>query len=249
MPLILVSPSMEKRGVEFHDLSISLSQPYVDAVLDAGGLPLVVPSTEDPAVLAEAVRRTDGVLLTGGDDIGPELYDPELPAKVRATVGAPPDGGGRDLRELLLIEEVFRQRKPLFCICRGHQLLHVAFGGKLICDIRLQHSREVNHQRLDKAYEYVHEITLTPGSLIAKLTGKTTLGVNSSHHQAVPTTVGALVATGQSPDGLVEVMELTPAGPQLPFMLSVQFHPERLARKFAEHHALFTAFVKACRGK
>jgi len=249
LPVILVSPSMEKRGVEFHDLSLSLSQRYEDALLDAGGIPLVAPATVDRQLLAEAVRRTDGVLLTGGDDIAPDLYDAHLPAKILKTVGQTPDGGGRDLRELILIEEVFRQKKPLLCICRGHQIINVAFGGQLICDIRQQHSKKLNHQRMDKACEYVHAVNIAPGSLFARLTKRTTLGVNSSHHQAVRETAAPFVATAVSPDGLVEAMELKPGGPQLPYFLSVQFHPERLAREHPEHHAIFTSFVAACRRK
>ena len=135
-PLILVSPSIEKRGVEFHDLSASLSVKYDYAILQAGGIPVTAPATTDRALLAEAVRRADGVLLTGGDDINPDLYDKNLPRAIRETVGMTPDGGGRDWRELVLIDEVFRQHKSLLAICRGHQLLNIAIGGKLIADIR-----------------------------------------------------------------------------------------------------------------
>ena len=92
----------------------------------------------------------DGVLLTGGDDINPGLYAKNLPRAVRATVGLTPDGGGRDLRELVLLDEVFRQRKPLLAICRGHQLLNIALGGQLIADIRRQVPGALNHQRLDR---------------------------------------------------------------------------------------------------
>jgi putative glutamine amidotransferase len=135
-PLILVSPSIEKRGVEFHDLSVSLSVKYDFAVLEAGGIPVTVPTTTDRALLAECVRRVDGVLLTGGDDIEPDLYAPHLPPAVRKTVDTTPDGGGRDLRELMLIEEIFRQRKPVLAVCRGHQLLNVALTrGSLIANI------------------------------------------------------------------------------------------------------------------
>ncbi|HEX9046008.1 MAG TPA: gamma-glutamyl-gamma-aminobutyrate hydrolase family protein, partial [Verrucomicrobiae bacterium] len=156
-PLILVSPSIEKHGVEFHDLSASLSLRYNSAILAAGGIPLTVPTTTDRATLAEAVRRTDGVLLTGGDDINPRLYDEKLPAKVRKTVGQTPDGGARDVRELMLIEEIFRQHKPVLAICRGHQMLNVAFGGKLLADIRQQLPGALDHQRMDKPLELVHE--------------------------------------------------------------------------------------------
>src|SRR5262245_61544708 len=128
-PLILISPSIEKAGVEFGDRSISLSENYPRAVANAGGLPLTMPVGSDRRLVAECVRRSDGVLLTGGDDIEPGLYRNRLPAKLRRTVEPSPDGGERTLRELILIDEVFRQRKPLLAICRGHQLLNVALGG------------------------------------------------------------------------------------------------------------------------
>lgn len=249
-PLILVSPSIEKRGVEFHDLSVSLSVKYDSAVTRAGGIPVTVPATDDRALLAEAVRRADGVLLTGGDDINSDLYDEHLPHAVRQTVEVTPDGGGRDWRELVLIDETFRQRKPLLAICRGHQLLNVAFGGGLIADIRRQVPGALHHQRLDKADEIVHEVPLTPGSLLARITGRRILGVNSSHHQAVAEPAGPFRAVARTRDGIVEAMELRPeAARRMPFLLSVQFHPERLAEKHAGHRAIFSRFVKVCQQK
>jgi gamma-glutamyl-gamma-aminobutyrate hydrolase PuuD len=136
LPLILISPSIEKSGVEFHDLSVSLSFKYENAILQAGGIPIIVPIATDRTTLAEMIGRVDGVLLTGGDDINPDLYTKKLPRAVRKTIEQTPDGGGRDLRELVLIDEIFRQRKPLLAICRGHQLLNIALGGQLIADIR-----------------------------------------------------------------------------------------------------------------
>ncbi len=83
-PLILVSPSIEKRGVEFHDRSVSLSFKYEQSILQAGGIPFIAPSTTDRALLADIVRRVDGVVLTGGDDINPGLYAKKLPRRRRA---------------------------------------------------------------------------------------------------------------------------------------------------------------------
>ncbi|HEY5043921.1 MAG TPA: gamma-glutamyl-gamma-aminobutyrate hydrolase family protein [Verrucomicrobiae bacterium] len=246
-PLILVSPSIEKRGVEFHDLSASLSLRYDSAVLAAGGIPLTAPATTDRAILAECVRRADGVLLTGGDDINPELYEKHFPNKILKTVEQTPDGGARDVRELVLIEEIFRQRKPLLAICRGHQMLNVAFGGRLVADIRQEVLGALNHQRLDQPEGLVHEAALTAGSLMSKICKAQVLDVNSTHHQAVMQPAEPFVATARSRDGIVEAMELKPelAG-KLPFLLSVQFHPERLVQRHARYRAIFQRFVEAC---
>src|SRR5437868_6247801 len=145
-PLILVAPSTEEKGYEFYDYSISLSQPYLDSILGAGGLPLVLPCVPSEKLIAEYVRRSDGVLLTGGDDIGPELYSESLPEKLRQTVGH--TDPKRDLQETILVKETFSQRKPLLAICRGHQLLNVALGGTLIVDIPSQVKTPINHTRL-----------------------------------------------------------------------------------------------------
>ena len=243
-PLILVSPSIEKRGVEFHDLSASLSLRYNEAILQAGGIPVTAPTSTDPAILAECVRRTEGVLLTGGDDINPALYEKKLPRNIARTVEQTPDEGARDVRELELIKEIFRQRKPLLAICRGHQMLNVAFGGKLVVDIPRQLRQALNHRRMDKPLEMVHEAALTPGSLVSKICKTLVLGVNSTHHQAVLEPAAPFVATGLSEDGVVEVMELK--AKRLPFMLSVQFHPERLVHQHARYRAIFKEFVAAC---
>ena len=247
LPLILVSPSIEKRGVEFNDLSASLSVRYLEAILAAGGIPVTAPVTTDRAVLAECVRRTDGVLLTGGDDINPRLYEKKVPRKILATIEQTPDGGARDMRELILIGEIFRQRKPVLAICRGHQLLNIAFGGRLVADIGQQVAEALNHRRLDRPLDLVHEAALTPGSLVSKICKTRVLGVNSTHHQAVMHPAEPFTATARSSDGIVEAMELKPGlAARMPFFLSVQFHPERLVQKHARYRALFQKFVAAC---
>jgi len=166
---------------------------------------------------------------------------------VRGTVTVTPDGGARDLRELLLIDEVFRQRKPLLGICRGHQMLNVALGGTLVPDILGQMPRAINHRRMDRRSEIVHEVRLTRGSLLSIITGKQKLGVNSTHHQAVGRVAAPLRPAAASHDGIVESLELRPeAAGMLPFLLSVQFHPERLADRYPEHRAIFRGFIQAC---
>ena len=150
----------------------------------------------------------------------------------------------------MLIQEVLRRRKPLLCICRGHQILNVALGGTLIADIPLQLPNALNHSRSDKKDQVVHEIECVPGSLLHKIAGKTRLGVNSSHHQAVAEIPQVLRATAVTRDGIVESMELSQdARELLPYLLAVQFHPERLFRRHAGHLELFRSFIRACRSK
>jgi len=246
-PLILVTPSVEKHGVEFNDLSTSLSVRYNEALIKAGGVPVACPVTADRAVLARAVERTDGVLLTGGDDINPAIYGDKLSKEVAQTVEMTPDGGMRDLTELLLIEEIFKQHKPLLAICRGHQMLNVAFGGKLVTDIGQQLPGAINHRQIDRPFDLVHEASLTRGSLVYKICKTSVLKMNSTHHQGVLETAEPFSATGRSSDGIVEVMELkSECSDMLPFLLSLQFHPERLRDKHARYRAIFESFVAVC---
>lgn len=246
-PLILISPSVEAKGTEFADMSASLSANYERALIRAGLLPWTVLSIDTPQLMAECVRQADGVLLTGGEDVDPGIYNPKMPVHLRRKCILTPDGGKRDLRELWLVDQVFRQRKPLLAICRGHQMLNVALGGTLMADIATQTKGALNHRRMDRRNEIVHEVSLTPGGLLSKITGRRNLGVNSTHHQAVHRMAEVLAVSAFSADGIVEAMQLKPeAARLLPFLLSVQFHPERLAERQTKHHAIFAAFAKAC---
>ena len=245
-PVILISGSMDKRGAEFGDMSLSLSMNYPAAITAGGGMPWLLPCFPERAFLADAVRRCDGVLLTGGDDVNPRLYTKALSPKLAKTVTvAAPE---RDLFELMLIEQVFAQQKPLLAICRGHQILNVALGGDLIVDIPTECPGTPNHTRMDQKNRVVHDVRLEPGSLLAGIVGKSTLGVNSTHHQAVGKIAKPLAATAVSIDGIIEGMELaSDARHLLPWLAAVQFHPERLFRQHAAHLEFFIRFIQACK--
>lgn len=244
-PLILVSPATEEKGAEFYDFSLSLSQTYLDAITLAGGLPLVVPCAPSPKFIAEYVRRSDGVMITGGDDIQPELYYPDVPPALRKTVGR--TDPVRDLLETLMIKEAFAQQKPLLAICRGHQLLNITLGGALYVDIPSECQTVINHSQLKHKDRFVHGVRLEADSMLTRILGQATIEVNSSHHQAVRTVGKGLRATGWAPDGIVEVVELTAGEADLmPYLLGVQFHPERLVRGHPEYIELFRSFTEAC---
>jgi putative glutamine amidotransferase len=241
-PAILVTPCTQAKGEEMEDYSISLSNRYTDAVIAAGGLPLVFPATTSPEVIAEMVRRADGVLLTGGEDVDTKLYGKDMPPEILQKAGPPEPE--RDLWEQTLIAEILAQRKPLFGICRGHQMLNVALGGTLIVDIPTQVPNALNHRRPDKRSDPVHSVKVEEGSLLAEMVGPR-LEVNSTHHQAIGRMAEGLRAVARSEDGIIEAAELHDPT-RLPYCLTVQFHPERLVDKGREYLLLFERFVAAC---
>jgi putative glutamine amidotransferase len=157
---------------------------------------------------------------------------------------------GRDVHELLLIREVFRQRKPLLAICRGQQLLNVALGGTLLVDIARQRPDAIKHNCMDRKDQPVHKAALTPDSLLAKMTGKQELAVNSTHHQAVDRVATPLRVTATGPDGIVESLELARSESGIvPYLLGVQFHPERLYDRHPEFLEVFRSLTRACKIK
>jgi len=245
-PTILVSTSNEQRGAEFRDWSTSLSHYYNRAVIDGGGLPWLAPVLQQRKVISAMVKRVHGVMLSGGDDLQPELYDPNLPKTIKAKAcGVDPQ---RDLFELLLIKETLKQRKPLLAICRGPQVLNVALGGGMVTDIPTECPKAMNHQRKPEAHKLVQTVELAEGSLIRRIFGKDKLRINSAHHQAVGKLAPMLRATAMTKDGIIEAIELTAKDAKdSPFLLGIQFHPERLYEKHPEYLKIFKAFTKACR--
>jgi putative glutamine amidotransferase len=242
-PLILIIPSKVARGVELSEPAIQLAQSYSDAVVAAGGLPWVVPRFTADEVVAECVRRSDGCLLVGGDDIQPELYRRRLSPALRQTLVLA--DAERATQELLVIQEVFRQRKPLFAICRGVQMLNVAFGGTLYVDISSELPQALDHRCVGRSGELTHAVTIEEGSLLARIIGRTDWSVNSSHHQALRAVPDLLAVTARAPDGVIEALELAPAHrAALPFLLGLQCHPERVFARHPEFLKPFAAFVQ-----
>jgi putative glutamine amidotransferase len=205
---------------------------YLDCLTRAGAE--AVPLTPGQE-LEPLYRDLDGVLLTGGPDVDPALYgeppDPELGTVDRL----------RDEMEIELLRVALRLDFPVLAICRGHQLLNVALGGRL-----QQHIPSDSHRALEggRGASQFHKVLIEEGSALAELLGPAPRTVNSRHHQAVRPGMIAdgLLPSAISLDGIVEGLE----SPTHRFVLSVQWHPER--PEVAEAEApLFQALVSACR--
>lgn len=218
---------------------VGVRKGYIDAVVEAGGLPVLLPPIADAKTLRGLFEAVHGVLLTGGVDVAPELYG-EAPIPELGEVHA-----DRDAAELPLARWAAAEGKPILGICRGLQVLNVALGGTLFQDIPAQHPGPIDHAisiKHERWHHLDHGLILSRDSYLAELLETTELGVNSLHHQAIKDIAPGLVAVGHAPDGVVEAIEGTGTG----LVIGVQCHPEELWQSVnTRWRNLFRAFIDA----
>ncbi|MFP3089695.1 gamma-glutamyl-gamma-aminobutyrate hydrolase family protein [Treponema sp. TIM-1] len=209
---------------------------YLEGILRAGGLPLMLPLTTDTGALRQAAGLCAGFLFTGGQDLFPGLYG----AEVLPVCG--PVCEERDAMERTLFSiAVWEQNKSAFGICRGIQLFNVLLGGTLYQDLPTQLTESaLSHQQKPPYDRPVHQVTIS-GEL-RELLGFDTLAVNSSHHQGIAKLAPDLVPMARAADGLVEAVRMK----DKPFVWAVQWHPE-FALAEESSGKLFNALVEACR--
>ncbi len=205
---------------------------YLDAVWYAGGLPVVLSYETDCAKLSEYAEVFDGFLFSGGVDVDPVKYGEE---KQFDSVEI---DSVRDEFEEALFRAVYPTGKPILGICRGIQSINVWLGGTL-------HQHIDGHRQDVPPEERTHPIEICEGSMLHRICGKTSVTVNTFHHQVVKTPAPSLTVDAVNPDGYIEVVH--EEGHR--FLLGVQFHPEFYYRKEDDDHslAIFTAFVNACK--
>ncbi|MDE3128378.1 MAG: gamma-glutamyl-gamma-aminobutyrate hydrolase family protein [Gemmatimonadota bacterium] len=213
---------------------VRVNRAYTDALIRAGLTPLVVPPLA--AEQAEALlARVDGLVLTGGDDVDARLYGQSPHPKAE-----PPDPA-RDRSEIALVHAARRAALPTLAICRGVQVLNVALGGTLVQDIASQRPDALAHARSDARSQRVHDVSLVPGTRLARLCGAERIAVNSLHHQSLDRIAGGLRLAARADDGIVEAVEW---GDDAWWLIGVQWHPEELDRSGEPWDgALFAAFA------
>ena len=236
-PRILISRAEDILGEHWDD--------YASCIQRAGGDPVAADLGADGGI--EALTPFAGLVLTAGVDIDPARFGEPRSDRVREV------NPERDAFEEMLLELARRDDLPILAICRGHQVLNVSRGGSV-----LQHleEREPHRARYGPDGETIasgwHDVAVVPGSLLARVTGETTIRVNSRHHQAVLTSTVApgLVASGAADQNVVEALE----DPALSWALGIQWHPERPEMTNDESMqqastAIFEAFGVACRAR
>lgn len=219
--------------------SIWIFPGYLNGILEASGMPLVLPLLEDEADIRALVNEFDGFLFTGGQDVDPALYNQEMTEYCNEV------SPERDYMEAILFDEVRKQDKALFGVCRGLQFFNVALGGTLYQDLVAQKKdmEPIQHAQKTEFVFPVHDIEIKEGSKLFEIIGEKTIRVNSMHHQGIAELSPQLEATARAKDGLVEAVEI----PDMTYGLAIQWHPEFLWPKRAYERDLFKAFVKAAR--
>jgi gamma-glutamyl-gamma-aminobutyrate hydrolase len=219
----------------------TLQEKYLNAVLNAGGLPVALPhALAEPGLLNAILPKLDGIFLPGSpSNVQPHLYGEN---------GDEPDADpGRDELSLALINAGIERRIPIFAICRGLQEMVVATGGTLYRRLHeqpefLEH-REDPELPMEQQYAPSHEVQVQQGGLLSSLIpGCKSFWVNSLHGQGAKSLGRLLRVEARSPDGLVEAVSVH----DHPFALGVQWHPEWNSSEYALSRLLLEGFINAC---
>ena len=236
-PVIVVSPEHQKLSMPpFEVTLLATSEKNAWQLQQRGAIPVI------PAFLSEEeadrlMAVADGLFMTGGADVGPDLYGEE----VEGFCGAIEKD--RDVSDMNLLKAAAKHKKPIFSVCRGSQITNVFFGGKLYQDLKTQKGDMINHpDYLTMRTEDSHTVNIVEGTPLHKLLGKDSIGVNSTHHQGYKVLGEKLIPMAYAPDGLCESFYLDDPDH---WVRCYQWHPELM--DFNENmDKILSDFVNAC---
>lgn len=208
---------------------------YMNGIIEAGGLPIVLPFAQSQDDIAQTVAMCDGILFTGGHDVSPKIYGQEPIAECGKLCEI------RDRFEKALLMQALKSDKAIFGICRGIQFINAALGGTLYQDLPTQHKSSVNHCQSPPYDKPIHNVRLVKGTPLYNLLKCDSLNVNSYHHQAVRELAPCLKAAAYSEDGLTEALYM----PYKSYVWAVQWHPEFSYKIDNNSKMLFSSFINA----
>lgn len=213
-----------------------INNDYIDAVLKAGGIPIIIPVNMDDNIISSQIKCVDGVIIPGGFDVNPLAYGEE---PLQSLGFVYPE---IDEFNLKAIDAARNFNKPILGICRGVQILNVFYGGTLYQDLSLIENCSIKHIQSSKRFEATHTAKILPESRLYNILGEKT-AINSYHHQAVNRVAKGFIAPAFSQDGVVEAIEK--AGDE--FVMGVQWHPEMMVTKYPAMLQIFKELVQACK--
>src|SRR3990170_4389371 len=228
-PIIGINCDYKDEGKQPYSFT---NREYSKAIIAAGGIPFLLPIIKDKNDVKLLLKKIDGLLLTGGNDVPPRRYGEE---RHERTVCVHPD---KDISDITLVGTAIQMKKPILAICYGTQLVNVALGGSLIQDISSEVKTPIIHKD-SKNERYTHAVTIEKNSLLYQIIGADRIEANSTHHQAIKRLGNGLKDTAHTEDGIIEAVEWK----GYPFLMGVQWHPERMADSL-RHLALFKGLMK-----
>ena len=244
-PLILMTPvraNSDYYGPLYTSSIVNIDQ-NTDFVTRYGGLPIIPDMVRDEETAEELMRLADGLFIQGGDDVDPASYGEEI-LECCGVYSAE-----RDKSDILLIKAAVKLNKPVLGICRGAQIVSVAFGGTMYQDIKTQIPESHIHNDYgaraitDYHKEESHEVRIVEGTPLRELMGTDLIMVNSLHHQAIKTLGKGIKAMGYSDDGLVEAVYLDQEGR---YVRAYQWHPEMYVPQTEQAEKIARDFLDEC---
>ena len=214
---------------------VNITNAYVNAIEKAGGVPIVIPANTNKENIKAQVSAMDGIIISGGDDVNPNIYKEE-PFKELGYVNPT-----LDEFDIEVINVALELDKPIFGICRGLQMLNVALGGSLYQDLKYIKGSHIKHNQETKTYLGTHSIDIKENSILKDIIKGKVL-VNSYHHQSIKTLGNNLRVIAYSNDGVIEAVQKE----DKKFVVAVQWHPELMVDSCEYMLNLFKAFVDAC---
>lgn len=208
-----------------------VEEDYVTSIIAAGGVPLILPVTSDKGVIKQQVEQIDGLLMSGGHDIDPSLYGEEPRRALGETFLA------RDHFDMELLHQAELKDMVVFGICRGIQIMNVAYGGSLYQDLSYMEDSYIKHEQERNPERATHKIEISANSFLAK-TNETSFRVNSFHHLALRNIAEGFRVCAQAEDGVVEAIEHESGR-----MYAVQFHPELTSEVDRFSSQIFEQFI------
>lgn len=209
---------------------------YMEGISMAGGIPIMLPLTDDREEISQLLDTVQGILLTGGHDVDPVLYG-EKPLPECGDISKE-----RDSMEKELLAQALERDMPILGICRGIQFLNAYLGGTLYQDLATQRPTNTAHHQNPPYDVPVHSVDIVKDSGLFRLLKKETLKVNSYHHQAIRQKADCLEAMALSEDGLIEAVEMKGKN----FVWALQWHPEFSYKTDDNSRIIFRKFVREC---
>ena len=229
MPLVGITPLWDKTTS-----STAMRSSYIEALEHAGAIPVIIPMTENQSILDYYLDLCDGILLSGGQDIQPELYGETPQPHCGETLPC------RDKLDRYIFDSALAMDKPILGICRGCQAMNVFSGGSLYQDLRIDFGTDFNHRMEEPFQRESHSVIAQPGTPLAALLGERVFPVNSVHHQGIKQLGDGYDIMAVSEDGIIEAIYM----PQRKFVWGIQWHPEWFTQN-ADCAAIIRTFAEA----